>query len=124
MAEELSCKLVSINKDAESEYAVAVFSCSQMNTQLANMRYIDLTIVYNEYSGLRINPEAIRIVDGKKGVYVYSASQAKFREIEIVYKSDAFALVKQETSVSGGALRLYDQIIVKGKKLYDGKYIN
>lgn len=123
-AEELKCNLVSINKDDESEMAVAVFSCSQMNTELANMRYIDLTVVYNEYSGLRINPAAVRIVDGKKGVYVYSASQAKFREINLLYTCDAYCIVEQQTSVSGGVLRLYDQIIVKGKKLYDGKYIN
>ncbi len=123
-AEELSCQLVSINKDDESEMAVAVFSCSQMNSELANVRYIDLTVVYEEHEGLRINPEAIRFVDSKPGVYVYSASQAKFREVNILYKCDTYCIVEQKNSASGGNLRLYDQIIVKGKNLYDGKYIN
>ena len=44
----------------------------------------------------------------------------EFREIEILYSDDDYAVVKYEPEKKDG-IRLYDQIIVEGKDLYDGK---
>ena len=110
-----------INISENSGDAVIIFSCSDMNSELASMRSGPMTVVSKEYSGLKVSKKALRVVDSKKGVYVVSGMQAKFKPVDIVYSNDDFIICKK--SEENGALRLYDQVIVKGKNLYDGKIV-
>ena len=56
----------------------------------------------------------------RKGVYVLIASQVKFREAEVIYNTDDYALVKYDTE-NEDAIHLYDKIITQGKDLENGK---
>ncbi len=110
-----------INISKSSADAVIVFACSDMNSELASMRSGPMTVVSKEYSGLKVSKKALRVVDSQKGVYVVSGMQAKFKPVEIVYSNDDFMICKKNEN--DGELRLYDQVIVKGKNLYDGKIV-
>ena len=92
-----------------------------MNSELAAMRKGTMTVIKQEYSGLRVPKKALRVVDSQKGVYVVNGMQIKFIPVEITYTADTFILCKK--SDENGALKLYDQVVVKGKNLYDGKII-
>jgi hypothetical protein len=94
-----------------------------MNTELASTRWLDLTVVYEEYEGLKVDNRAIRVVDGVKGVYVLTASQVKFVEVTVLWTGENYTIVERKNSDSK-VLRIYDEIIVKGKNLYDGKIIS
>lgn len=118
---DLPVKVKKINLSSDGTDAVILFSCSSMNSELATMRSGAMKVIKQEYSGLRVPKKALRVVDGKKGVYVVSGMQVKFVPIEIVFTGDDFILCKK-TDVDGD-LRLYDQVVVKGKNLYDGKII-
>lgn len=120
--QELKTTIKSINREGDSEFALVVFSCTAMNEELASTRRQNLTLVTENYEGLKVNKKAIRMVNGQRGVYTYSASQAHFVPVNIVYADDSFVLC--EKSSDNGSLRLYDEVIVKGKGLYDGKIIN
>jgi hypothetical protein len=85
---------------------------------------LDITIVYEEHEGLKVDNRAIRFVDGQKGVYVFIASQVKFLPVEVLWQGENYSIVKQEASADKKHLRIYDEVIVKGKNLYDGKFIN
>lgn len=119
---ELTATVKYINKQAVGDKAVAVFSCDSMNNELAQIRNIDITVVVEEHSGLKVDNRAIRIVDGQKGVYVLLASQVKFIPVEVIWSGENYSIVKQEATEKR-VLRIYDEIIVKGKSLYDGKII-
>ena len=82
-----------------------------------------MTIVTDSYEGIRISNKSVRVVDGQTGVYIVQGSVVKFRLIEIVYATDTFTLCKQKDASDSNAIRLYDEVIEKGKNLYDGKYI-
>ena len=120
---ELTATVKHINKQSVGENAVAVFACNTMNTELAGTRNLDITIVYDEYEGLRVDNRAIRLVDGVKGVYVLTASQVKFVAVNIIWTGDKYSIAELQASDSK-VLRIYDEIIVKGKNLYDGKIIS
>ncbi len=122
-APELTVTVQSINKQSAQENAVATFACKTMNTELAEYRMLEVTVVYNQYSGLKVDNRAIRVLDGKRGVYVLTASQVKFVPIKVIYEGDNYSIVEKEVSTTK-VLRLYDEIIVKGKNLYDGKIFN
>lgn len=120
---EIKAKVKYINKESVGNDAAVVFSCNTMNTELAATRYIDITVVYDEYSGLKVDNRAIRYVDGVRGVFVLTASQVKFVPVNVLWQGDNYSIVEKQTSDSK-VLRIYDEIIVKGKNMYDGKIID
>lgn len=121
-ATELTATVKQINISEESETAVLLFACSDMNSELANMRNISMTVVNKEYSGLRIPKKALRVVDSQKGVYVKTGMQIKFVPVEIVYRNDDYIICEKQNENSD-CLKLYDNVVVKGRNLYDGKIV-
>ena len=111
-----------INISESSSTAVVVFSCNEMNSELATMRSGPMTVVTKEYDGLRVPSAALRVVDSKRGVYVLTGMQVKFVEVNVLYKDDSYMICEKQTS-DESVLRLYDEVIVKGKNLYDGKIV-
>ncbi len=118
----VTAKVERINISAKSDSAVIILSCSQMDSKLATMRSGKMTIVKNEYSGLKVSSKAIRIVDSVTGVYVISGLEAKFVEAKVLYSNNEYVICELNTA-DDSKLRLYDEVIVKGRGLYDGKII-
>lgn len=123
-APTLSVNVKQVNMSSGGNDAVVLFSCSEMNSALATLRQGTMTVVSNTYDGLRIEKKALRVVDGKTGVYVLSGMALKFVPVEVVYSpsDNEYIICKQEKS-NENVLRLYDEVVVKGKKLYDGKIV-
>lgn len=119
----LAVKVKKINVSEDSSQAVILFSANEMNGELAALRSCSMTAVKREYSGLRVPSSALRFSDSVKGVYVVSGMQAKFVPINILYSNETYMICEQQ-STEGVSLRLYDEVIVKGKNLYDGKVIS
>lgn len=121
-ATDLTATVKRINISEKAETAVLLFACSDMNSELANMRNISITVVNKEYSGLRIPQKALRVVDSQKGVYVKTGMQIKFVPVEIVYRNDDYIICEKQNENSD-CLKLYDNVVVKGRNLYDGKIV-
>ena len=119
----LNVKVEKINTSQEKNEAVIIFSCDQMNSELASMRQGSMTIINNTYSGLKLPAKAMRFKDEKAGVFVRSGMTIKFVEVNVVYKTDEYFICEQQVS-NDSVLRLYDDVVVKGKNLYDGKIID
>ena len=111
-----------INISESSGGAVVLFACNDMNSELASMRTGPMTVVKKEYSGLKVPTSARRVVDSKLGVYVLTGMQVKFVEVKVLFTDGDYMICEKQTS-DGNVLRLYDEVIVKGKNLYDGKII-
>ena len=118
----LSVTVRKINVSEDASQAVILFATSEMNGDLAAMRSGSMTAIKKEYSGLRVPANALRFSGSVKGVYVLSGLQAKFVPINILYSNDTYMICEQQ-STDENSLRLYDEVIVKGKKLYDGKVV-
>ncbi len=118
----LTATVERVNLSPTGDNAVIIFSCSEMSSELATMRSGAITIIKNEYSGLRVNSKALRVVDGTTGVYIVSGLESRFVAANILYSNDDYAICEINNSDSS-RLRLYDEVIVKGKNLYDGKII-
>lgn len=120
---KLTVTVKKINVSEDSSEAVILFSANEMNGELAALRTCTMTAVKKEYSGLRVPSSALRFSDSVKGVYVVSGMQAKFVPINILYSNETYMICEQQ-STEDVSLRLYDEVIVKGKNLYDGKVIS
>ena len=119
---ELEVEVKQINLHESSDSAVVIFSCDQMSRQLAEMRTGPMTVVNAVHSGLKVAKSALRVVDSQTGVYIISGITLDFVPVEVLYSNDDYMICKQIQSTEK-VLRLYDEVVVKGKKLYDGKVV-
>ncbi len=101
-----------------ADTAAVVLCCNVMDEELANMRIEDIEIVFDSVKGFRVPTQAVREVDGVKGVYILRSNTVTFREINIIWSGEEYVLCADDE------IKLYDEIIIKGKDLYDGKAIN
>lgn len=118
----LPVEVAKINISESSDSAVVIFSCRQMSSELATMRTGAMTVVSRTYKGLRFPRKALRVVDGKTGVYTVSGIVLKFVPVKVIYSQEDYVICEQEQSNST-VLRLYDEVVVKGRKLYEGKIV-
>ena len=73
---------------------------------------------------MRVSAKALNIVDGVKGVYVKYGNLARFRKITVLYQDDQYILVPEGGKVgTDNEVRLFDEVIVEGTDLYDGKIL-
>ena len=122
-SELLKATFHEIKVDKDKNSAIIILSCQTMNGQFATVRSAPLTIVTEEYEGIKINNKSIHYSDGVPGVYVIQGSIVKFKPIEIVYRTESYTLCKKSEDGNNESIVLYDEVIEKGKNLYDGKFI-
>ncbi len=120
---ELNVTLEQINSSKSDGTMVLVFSSTQMNSELASVRKGSMTIINNTYTGLKLPAKALRFQDGKTGVFVRSGATLKFVGVNVIYRTDDYIVCEQQVS-NDTVLRLYDDVVVKGKRLYDGKIVD
>ena len=81
-----------------------------------------MTVVNAVHSGLKVDKRALRVVDSQTGVYVISGITLDFVTVKVLYSNDDYMICEQ-TQSNDKVLRLYDEVVVKGRKLYDGKIV-
>ena len=101
---------------------VVVFRCDQMNAKLATIRNESVEIRLVEHSGIKVPKRAIVVKDDVTGVYIRSGNVAAFRKIEQTYSQPADYVIC-EIIEEDGYLQMYDDIIVGGRDMYDGKIL-
>ncbi len=121
--EEVPVTVAACNKDNEGNLAV-VFRCAYMSEELSDIRKETAQLLIVRHNGLKVPKRAIVIDDEMQaGVYIRSGNTAVFRKIDQLYSEPANYVISKVTDQSG-YLQLYDDIIVSGKGLYDGKTID
>jgi putative membrane fusion protein len=120
----IKVKVEQINLSADRERSVILFSCQEMNDELATMRSGAMTLISGEYSGLKVPKSALRVSENQTGVYVISGMELKFVSTKVLYQTDDYVICEKADTNQNSQLRLYDKVVVKGRNLYDGKIIN
>lgn len=127
---DVEVRVEKISTTQNNKVAVA-FSCNRMNETYANMRAEDIELVFKEYKGYKVNSSSIRREKDEKGneidiVYILRGDIMNARKIEIIYDAGDYVLVSEETEASNGyrPIKRYDEVIVKGRNLSDGKSIS
>ncbi len=142
---KIAVDVYSINQDNKMSDAVAILRGSYMNSEMANIRSEDISIILNTYTGIYVPKSAVHEAtinktsdssNGKtesrtvNGVYIKVGTEIEFKQIVPLYSGDDYIICDPSPdsekiySDSVGSLRLYDEIVVEGANLYDGKIIN
>lgn len=119
-----------INTDVSSGKAMVLLECSYMSEALSSVRCEEVRILLKEYTGLYVPDRALHFAgDNESGVYVRVGNVLSFRYIRVLYYDETgrFSICEANVQPEAGDertyLKLYDDMVIEGKKLYDGKVV-
>ena len=146
--EQIPAEVVKINRDSETGEAAVILKCTYMNSDLASARMETLRINISSYSGVLVPESAVHFADvvahetdedgnevdvtyeNIRGVDVKSGSRLRFVQIFSDATINGYAICKvslsteeREQLVTGDTIQLYDEVVVEGTDLYDGKML-
>lgn len=121
--DDLRMIVAAVNEDESAGKTTIVLRSNYMNEAIASLRKCTIKIRFEQHSGYIIDPRSVRTVDGEKGVFIYLRNQAKFRKINIVY-SDENIILADGDGGKEGYISQYDEVLLEGTDLYDGKVIS
>jgi hypothetical protein len=114
-----------ILQDKDEERAVLLLSCNYVSGPLLGVRRTAAELDFNQYSGLRVDMANVRFLNDERGVYVLEDGVASFKKLDAVYEDQNFVLsrFRPPSMNTDEYVKLFDQIIIRGNDLYDGKTI-
>ncbi|MCI8349764.1 MAG: hypothetical protein HFJ86_01200 [Oscillospiraceae bacterium] len=122
--QEVPGRLLSYQAYPDEGKVLMVFRCTYMSEELATARKSLADITFRSYSGIRVRQEAIRFdKENNEGVYVKVGEKVVFKKLDVLYRGDGFVLSNARDDSETQYLKLFDEIIVEGKDLYDGKIL-
>lgn len=120
----LAATLVEATSDEEAGVAKLVFECQTINAEILSFGQENAQIDIKTYEGIRINKAALHIVDGARGVYVKYGNLQRFLKITTLYEDENYILIPSNGAIgTDNEVRLYDEVIVQGTNLQDGKLL-
>ena len=121
-AEELRSVPMTIERIGEDENGscVLILSCERLLQHATALRRQTVDIVFQTYSGLSVQPQALYYVDGEAGVYVLEGVRARFKPVNILYEyADGYVVELDKSSTDN--LWPEDEIILTSDDIYNGK---
>lgn len=142
MENGLKATVAEVSIDADSGLARFVLTCNSINGDVLCLNRAAARISVGKHSGLRVPAAAVHYLkeDGTEaetqgenyvpGVYVKLGNIARFCRIDpvdadhpLITDGDYILVLPEGTEGSVSKVRLYDEIIVSGQNLYDGKLL-
>jgi hypothetical protein len=148
MEQALTAQLTEVTVDTANDIARFVVRCDSINGDVLRLGQASAQVIVGSYTGLRVKESAIHYVreeDGTElteeeknekgenyipGVYVKYGSLARFCRVDPVdgdhprvTDGEYVLVLPSGTQNSVSQVRLYDEVIVEGKNLYDGKLL-
>ena len=142
--EAVPAEIFRIHQPSQDDNALVILSCDYMDDSLIDTRNEPIEIGLGTYTGLRVNKKAIhddyvtkvtyddnnnKHTETKKvqGVYVLYGSEVLFKQVSIIYADDDYVICDTTPDdgvlFNGETISMYDQVILEGDDLYDGKVI-
>lgn len=126
---ELTMTLSDIVAPDGGKRILLIFTTYEIPDGFAFLRMQPVKVVRNSYTGYKVPISAVRLVDGKQGVYILVGTTVNFRLIDIILEcDDGYYIVAprdpQNDPDYANKLGLYDVIITGGRDLYVGKIIS
>lgn len=124
-AKIIPTKVLAVNQ-GENNQSALVLKCSLMSEELSDIRLESVQLLLEQYSGLRLPDKALRFdKDNRTGAYVRMGTTVTFRYVDVLYhnEKDKYSICAIPDAGDKTYVQLYDDVIVEGKDLYDGKVV-
>lgn len=138
--------LVSLNQETKTSDAVAILRGDYMTEEMASIRNENISLNLKTYTGIYIPKKAVHeckltktekddsgkettVTETVKGVYVETGGTLNFKQIVPIYSGEDYIICKESPeedeifSDDVRVLKVYDDVVVEGADLYDGKLV-
>jgi len=109
-----------ISADFDGRSVIAVAASGYVDSIYATSR-VSVDLVRRSYSGLKVERAAIRVVDGRTGVFVARNNQARFREVQQVHSDEDWTIVYEcgdyFNIYHDRVLRMFDEVVITRREL-------
>lgn len=96
---------------------------SNISDYLLSQRTATVLIKFDRVTGLRLPLSALRYVGPQAGAYVLAGGRIIFKPVELLFEEAGYVLCRPAPGSESSPLSLYDQVIVQGTDLFDGKIV-
>ena len=146
--QQIPANISARNTDPVTREVAVIFTCLNMNSDIAKIRNEPIRIVTQKYSGVLVNENSIffedieyEITDEEglksigvkekvKGVYILRGDRVEFVQIFSYKTVNGYAICKTELSndelealYTENTINLYDEVVSRTSDLYDGKSV-
>ena len=146
--EKIPATVAAVNQASPEDDAAVILACDTMNSALSNIRKETVQIEIKNYTGVMVNQKAIHFADVEQtvtdannqeqtvlhknveGVYVKSGGTLHFVQVFSTITVNGYTICsidlteeEKQLLVTDRTIQLYDEVVVEGKDLYDGKVI-
>jgi len=108
--EAVEAKVSSISAEQNGKNVIVVTS-SKYVPDIYTKRSVNVDIIKKEYSGLKVPSEAVVEQNSETFVYINKLGVAEKRPVNVLYKAEDIAIIKED-NVREDALLLYDDVII------------
>lgn len=136
--------VAAVNQKSQNSEAALILECKDMNKEIAGIRCETAQIITQQYTGIRVSQKAIHFETVRKpgkdpsgkeaageknvqGVYVMHGNQIEFRQIVPEFSTDNYVICDPSPDKAAlytkDTVNLYDEVVVEGTDLYDGKVV-
>ncbi|MBR2175720.1 MAG: hypothetical protein IJ861_02085 [Clostridia bacterium] len=143
----ISVEVYAINQKTKTSDALVILQGNYMNEEMAGIRNENIAVVLNVYTGIYVSKNAVHectitetetdesgntkeVTKTVPGVYIRISNELLFKQIIPLYTGNDFVICKQSPDDEElytdeiGILKAYDEVVVEGANLYDGKIID
>ena len=132
---DLDMLVDSVSSRAGEKIAV-VLKCTSMNQSISSLRKEKAEITVKTYNGLKINSSALTVnEEGEEGVFTLNGRRVVFKPVSVIHHGDNYVIVEKKVyynedgsedieKTSSREIKAFDQVIIKGRNLSDGKVIS
>lgn len=106
----------------EGGNVVVVVESNKCIDKIYSISKVQVELIKHHHEGYKIPSKSIRIIDGRAGVYVIRNNRARFMPVEIIYNSKEWVIAAEHTD-ENASVKLYDELIISGKDLYENKVV-
>lgn len=111
-----------VDFDKDREQNTVVLSCNIMDNNITRMRVEDVEIAKSSITGIKVPKKAVRYENGEIGAYEKIRQKLYFRKIDKLYETEDYIISKiHENDSDHEYVHQYDDLVIKGKDLYDQK---
>ncbi|MDR1467551.1 MAG: hypothetical protein LBI55_03985 [Oscillospiraceae bacterium] len=140
-SDKIPAKIVAINKSIEQQQSSLICCCDYMNNEILNFREGETIIKISSSRGIKISKKSLRketvkkIVEGKEeeknitGVFVLHGNKIIFKEVCVLYlaKDENYVICQSNPDPKvvfhEDYLKVYDNVVISGSDLFDGKIV-
>lgn len=126
---ELQMKVEKKITQTDSDDALLVFSSRTNYPDFSFLRYQPVELKHKTHKGLSVPKTAIRVKDGKEGVFVLDGNVVKFKTVDIMFEQAGNYICALPddyniATIDENKLSLYDIIIIEGNQIYEGRVLS